>query len=223
MRILALLLFFSSVFSLQAQSDTTASAADTTVLVLEEVNVLLEVTQHCVNGKNTLSWEVQANDSLHFTQKLGLYYRHLNDSLLQKIESLDSLRIYVNNQIELVEPGIYLIDYVDSANKLHFSSNEVFLEVCTQFQLPDVFNYAPGKFYEPSQINHIAKIELVIFNSGGEQVFFTKNPKVLWDGRNQNNGALCSPGTYFYNCDVYEDLQQGQVKRNVTGIIQLNY
>lgn len=223
MKIPALLLLFFSTVSLFAQSDTTLRQKDTVRIAWEEVNIVLELKSHCVNGTSTLGWELQAQDSLHYTKKLSLFYRNLNDSLLQKIKNLDSNSIYVKNQLNVSEPGIYLIDYMDSAKKLHFSSNEVFLEVCTQFQLPDVFYYVPGKLYEPTQINHIAKIELVIFNSAGEQVFFTKNPKVQWDGRNQVNGALCAPGTYFYNCDVYEDLQQGQVKRNITGIIQLSY
>lgn len=223
MRITALLFLLFSVAGLHAQSDSSQRAKDSTKIVFEEVNVALSLSSQCVNGKSTIAWEVQAQDSLHFPKNLKLYFRELNDSVLSLFQRLDSQAIYGKRQLSLEQPGIYFLDYVDSARRVHFSSNEIFLEVCTQFQLPDVFYYEPGKLYEPSQINHIAKIELVIFSSGGDQVFFTKNPKVQWDGRNQSNGALCPPGTYFYNCDVYEDLQQGQVKRSITGIIQLSY
>ncbi len=223
MRITALLFLLFSINTLQAQLDSLRQSKDSNQISFEEVNVALSLSSHCVNGKSTLTWEVQAQDSLHFPKKLKLFYRELNDTMVEEFLSLDSQTIYVKGHVTLEEPGLYLLDFLDSVRKVHYSSNELFLDVCTQFQLPDVFYYTPGKLYEPSQINHIAKIELVIFSSAGDQVFYTKNPKVQWDGRNQASGALCAPGTYFYNCDVYEDLQQGQVKRSITGIIQLTY
>ncbi len=41
--------------------------------------------------------------------------------------------------------------------------------------------------------------ELWIYNRWGELVFHSTNPTEQWNGKNQNDGATCPEGTYFFN------------------------
>src|SRR5690606_38513480 len=97
------------------------------------------------------------------------------------------------------------------------------LDLCARYQLPDRFVYGSVKLFTPTYNQNIEKVEMVIFNSLGEEVFFTTNPEIRWDARNANTGNQCAPGSYFYNCEVYERTSQGVIKRNMTGIIELVY
>lgn len=212
------ILLISLTLVAKAQADTVA--VDSTYR-LRELSVGIKFVTQCENGESSILWDLSHLDSAQTPYKLNLKYRAYADSIASTVIHLDSAKLAKRSPVKLPKPGSYFLESVDSSRKLFFISNELFLDVCTKYQLPDVFQMSTTKYFQPTQNAHISKVEMVIFNSVGDQVFFTKDPKILWDGRNQSTGLACEPGTYFYNCDIYEDLNKGTVKRNLTGIIQL--
>jgi gliding motility-associated-like protein len=62
-----------------------------------------------------------------------------------------------------------------------------------------------------------------IYDRWGRLVFTTNNPDVLWDGRFSENNQMCSPGTYYYICTVYQKKLAGSVKVELSGYVQIIY
>ena len=60
-----------------------------------------------------------------------------------------------------------------------------------------------------------------IFDRWGKEVFETRDPDINWDGKDRTTHQLCSDGTYFYICDVFEITLAGIVKRNLRGSVTL--
>ena len=52
-------------------------------------------------------------------------------------------------------------------------------------------------------------------------MFETEDPNINWDGKNKFSGEECSPGVYFYICDVYEIRLIGIKKRTLNGYIHI--
>lgn len=187
--------------------------------------VPLEVKISCEGQKHLITWDLSLLDSTLLPSHLLLRgYRYEDtDRIFYTDRLLDSTALYEEGELWLSVPGHYFLEGVDSSDKIAYSSAEVVLEVCAIFQLPSTFTLGEGKYYRPSFNQNIERIELVIFDSQGLEVFSTRDPDFRWDGRNAIDGELCKPGTYFYNCDVYELKGQKTVKRNMTGMIELGY
>ncbi len=47
------------------------------------------------------------------------------------------------------------------------------------------------------------------------------DPKILWNGTNQNTKRPCASGTYYYICTVNEIKLRGIVPRELHGFIEL--
>ena len=60
-----------------------------------------------------------------------------------------------------------------------------------------------------------------IYNRWGNIVYKTKNPDVLWDGKDQFTGNDCAEGVYYYICDVFEYRIGGIKKRTLQGTVSL--
>ena len=110
-------------------------------------------------------------------------------------------------------------------------SNIVCVDVCPEYELPNVFTpnsdsyndlFVPKgtKDNKPANPN-VESIDMTIFNRWGKIMYTTTNPLILWDGRNQESGQMCSDGVYFYVCDVYIRTLEGTEKVNLKGSVTI--
>jgi gliding motility-associated-like protein len=106
-------------------------------------------------------------------------------------------------------------------------SNEVCVasDACPLYRLPNVFTpNADGynDYWEPFPgYAGVERIELIVFNRWGKQVFESKDPEIRWDGRNMNTNADCPDGVYFFVCDVFEITLEGSRKRSLSGSVHI--
>lgn len=105
-----------------------------------------------------------------------------------------------------------------------YNKDETQEEICFKYRLPNVFT--PGTdghndILMPFQYSFVSSVNMEIFNRWGNLVYQTNDPDILWDGTNQDNGTLCSDGTYYYICTVNEYCLNGIQPRVIKGFISL--
>lgn len=67
--------------------------------------------------------------------------------------------------------------------------------------------------FQPSKVRFIASVNFRVFNRWGQEVFYTNDPNLNWDGRSQVGDSL-PEGVYYYTCTVFE--------RRISGVVELN-
>lgn len=217
--------FFLPLCLPEAVGQTIRSNTNDSIPQIRSVGIPIEVKIVCEDQKYQIVWTLDQLDSTDLPKRLyfkGYRYDEGDHSRIDyRTQTLDSMQLYHAPYIWVGSPGYYWVEYMDSANKIHYSSDEVHIELCSRFQLADKFVIGSGNYYKPVYSQNIERIELVIFDSQGMEVYTSKNPNFKWDGRNMQTLEPCAPGTYFYHCDVYENKGGNVSKRNITGIIEI--
>ncbi|MFN4084008.1 MAG: gliding motility-associated C-terminal domain-containing protein [Bacteroidia bacterium] len=144
---------------------------------------------------------------------------------------LDSLLFgsnkYIDNreQIKFSFAGCYAVTAVDSFGNESFFNNQICVDNCPQYGLPNVFtpNNTDNKnsVFKPFPYRFIDKIDMVIYTRWGQEVFKTNDTDINWDGTDQKSGNDCAEGVYYYICEVYESYIDGTRKRTIRGTITL--
>jgi gliding motility-associated-like protein len=75
---------------------------------------------------------------------------------------------------------------------------ELFLPLL--YDMPNIFTPNGDNINDFFTINpeNAIELDMVIVNRWGNVVFESNDVNAVWNGRNRNDGAMCSPGTYFY-------------------------
>ncbi|MBI1222399.1 MAG: hypothetical protein GC180_07340 [Bacteroidetes bacterium] len=195
-------------------------------LRFREVNIPIEVKEFCEQEKYQIQWFTDHLDSSDFPKYVYLKgYRYDEDDsskIFYRNVRIDSITLFRTSGILVNPPGHYWLEATDSSRRIIYSSDKRQVELCALFQLPAKYVIGSGKMYQPQLSQNIQKIDLVIFDALGNEVYKTKNPQFKWDGRNQNTAELCQPGSYFYHCDVWEIHGSEIVRKNFTGIIEIH-
>lgn len=94
------------------------------------------------------------------------------------------------------------------------------------YELPNVFTPNGDGFndvFVPKRITPelITHVEMHIFNRWGRFVYNTEDIFINWDGRVAGSGQPCSPGTYFYVCDIEMQTPEGPVSKRLQGSIMI--
>ncbi len=209
------------------EPDSTVNQDSITVRLFREVSIGLDILEACVDQRYRIAWDFSSLDSLSQPDTLLLkgyrYDEGETEKSFYRSVGFDSADLHENGEYWLVSPGYYWLEGYDSSRMIHFTSNEIRIDLCALFQLPEQFVLNSGKSLQPVYSQNIDKIELVIFNSQGDEVYFTKDPHFKWDGRNTKSGSPCGPGSYFYHCDIWERKGDRIEKRNITGIIEFTF
>ncbi len=121
--------------------------------------------------------------------------------------------------------GCYKVIAVDSVGLESISSNEVCVDYCPRYELPNIFtpngDGINDLFVPFPDYRYVDSIELVIFNRWGAKVFETTNPDILWDGVNQTTSQKVKEGVFFFNCVVYERTLEGLKPRTIRGTVNV--
>lgn len=223
-----LFLFFCLPQCLQgAFGQTAPETGNDSMQQYRHVGIPIEIKIACEDQKYQITWFLDQLDSTTLPNRLYFKGYRFDEGDHARIDyrtqTLDSQQLYVSPFIWVGSPGYYWIEFRDTLNKIHYSSDEVHIELCSRFQLADKFVIESGKYYKPVYSQNIDHIDLVIFDSQGIEVFTSNNPTFKWDGRNMQTLEPCAPGSYFYHCDVYENRGGKMTKRNITGIIEITH
>ena len=94
------------------------------------------------------------------------------------------------------------------------------------YVLPNVFTPngdGINDVFVPKEITPdlINRVEMHIFNRWGRFVYNTNDIFINWDGRASGSGQPCSPGTYFYVCDVEMQTPEGPVSKRLQGSVMI--
>ncbi len=156
-------------------------------------------------AKNELKWSLDsqcANDEE--VTKFNVYYRPTKNSLPILIhmqsgtEPYDFLHQPDTNNIA----GCYTIKAVDAKENESNASNEICIENCPVYELPNTFTPngdGTNDVFKPLKNFFIANVDFQVFNEWGNKVFETSNPALNWNG-NAINGKPVADGTYYYKC-----------------------
>jgi gliding motility-associated-like protein len=127
-------------------------------------------------------------------------------------------------QLKFSIAGCYSVIAVDSFNNESYYTNEKCIDNCPSYVLPNVFSpNGDGKndLLIPFPYRFIDKVEIVIYNRWGQEVFVSNNININWNGNDLKSGIECAEGVYFYIVDVYESYLEGTKKRSIRGTINI--
>jgi gliding motility-associated-like protein len=159
--------------------------------------------------------------------KYRIYWKK-NDKENWKL--LDSVLFGLNQYIDKREllkfsiAGCYSVIAVDSFNNESYYTNEKCIDNCPSYILPNVFSpNGDGKndLLIPFPYRFIDKVEIVIYNRWGAEVYVSNNININWNGNDLKSGVECAEGVYFYIADVYESYLEGTKKRSIRGTINI--
>jgi gliding motility-associated-like protein len=191
---------------------------------------VLTISTDCDNSENTLSWNLPYDSCNYDVAKYVVYYSHPGMDNFTPLDSINNPydTTYIHNNLDNVV-GCYGVIAVDSVgNRSEMSDITcVNYDACPACDLPNVFTPNDDNFNDllrPINKNPKATvdhIELSIFNRWGVEVFYTEDPLVKWDGKNQKTGKLLPDGTYFYKCKAYVESNDGMITTNLQGSITI--
>jgi gliding motility-associated-like protein len=179
------------------------------------------------DNTNKLSWTPQYGGCADDVVNYKVYYKQLKEDNYKLLAELPSSQLsYIDDRKILEESitGCYYVAGVDSANNESFPTNEVCIDNCPFYDIPNVFTpNGDGKndLLLPFPYRFVSSIDMVIFNRWGLPVFNTQNKDILWDGKDLQTKEDCPEGVYYYVCEVYEVYLSGIKKRTLKGTIQI--
>ncbi len=188
---------------------------------------VLNVTPDCELVTNLLVWTNPNHSCAGDVVSYILYYTpdvSLDFQILATINNPDDTS-WLHTGIETIA-GCYTVVAVDSFGNVSPYSIPVCqdIETCDIYELPNVFTPngdGVNDLLIPFPYDFVESVNMNIYNRWGSKVFETKNPDILWDGRNQFTKLDCSEGVYYYVCDVFERRLGGVVKRSLHGTVTL--
>ena len=186
----------------------------------------ITVKANCADNENTIDWSTAPDSCAYDLESYRLYFK---DELTKPFALVKTFAgndtMFVHQNLQFIA-GCYVLTAVDSAGNESLKQGEVCVDNCPEYRLPNVFTPNADNhndFFKPFPYKHIEKIDMSIYDRWGRLVFTTNNPDVLWDGRFSENNQMCSPGTYYYICTVYQKKLAGSVKEELSGYIQIIY
>ncbi len=187
---------------------------------------VLTVNTNCALSENILNWSNPENCPIDISKYLVFFKgpEFINLVLIDSVTDPNQTQ-YAHSNLSSIA-GCYVLIAIDSIGNRSDSSNKICVNIdsCSVYRLPNVFtpneDYINDRFV-PFPYTSVDRIELKIFNRWGRIVFETNDPDINWDGKNMNNNLPCSPGAYFYVCEVYEIRLNGLSKRKITGSVTI--
>ncbi|HIF14130.1 MAG TPA: gliding motility-associated C-terminal domain-containing protein [Bacteroidetes bacterium] len=180
---------------------------------------------------NLVSWPAMSEACADDIVQYNIYYKanqFLNYGFISSLSDKNDTSFIHNGLIESVA-GCYYVTAIDSYYNESPMSNEVCVDNCPVYVLPNIFTPNGDKandiFTPFMPFRFIDHIELKVYNRWGNQVFETKDAEINWDGYNLSSGKKVQSGVYFYTCDLFEKRLSGVVKSKtpLKGWIEIIY
>jgi len=197
----------------------------------------LSIDDNCEIEINTLTWNNPNSTCADDVIEYNIYYAATQEEELQLLTTidLDTDTTFVFNELGDLGTiaGCFAVSALDSLlvydngfvnqNESELS-NVICVDNCPVYELPNVFtpnNDGSNDLFVPFPYRFVESIDLKIFNRWGTCVFETKDPAVLWDGRDKDSNDSVSDGTYFYTVTVNNVRLSGIESLEQSGFIQV--
>jgi gliding motility-associated-like protein len=190
---------------------------------------VLEAQANCDEKGSLLNWTIFDSCSKAVTH-YKIYYSPLktnNYNFIDSVSGRDSSSFMdIRKILEHSLAGCYQITALDSFNNESHRSNEVCVDNCPRYELPNVFTpdnddindiftpLANYRFIENS-------VDMHIYNRWGEEVFSTTDPDIKWDGKDKRSHQPLTDGVYYYICVVKQIYLDGDVPLALKGTITI--
>lgn len=177
---------------------------------------------------NTLNWinPMELCPETDDVTGYRIYYAATEGDQLVKIAEIDlSGQITYEHKPERGIAGCYAVTAVDTFFNESPFSNEICVDNCPIYELPNAFTPngdGANELFVPYPFCFIDRVDFQVFNRWGEVVFKTEDPNLNWNGTNLKGEDLAE-GTYYYTCQVYEQRVGGTFLSPVklSGFIEL--
>lgn len=191
----------------------------------------IRVTGDCENLSTSVQWVNPDPSCADDVVSLHVYYAPHPDSIFTEIQSIlsntdTSFTVKRTNSIA----GCYYVTAKDSIqyNNESEPSEVVCIDNCSPiYHLPNVFTPngdGANQLYTPVlPYKFIDHIEFRVFNRWGEEVFYTEDPMISWNGFDAKENLPLTEGVYFYTCKVYALRLKGLESFDLSGFIHLIY
>lgn len=196
---------------------------------------VLSVDSDCIEGINDLIWNNPNNSCADDVTHYNIYYAPIEGEDLELIATINSGDDSNANDTtftfdELLSvAGCYAVTALDSLqyNNESAFSNIVCVDNCPEYNLPNVFTPDKGNadglnniFHPIYPYRYIDHVEFRVFNRWGQELFYTQDPELGWNGFDKESALPVVDGTYYYICEVYALTLQGVVLyKNLNGHI----
>ena len=186
---------------------------------------LLSVLSSCDQFTNTLSW-IQPTECAADLLKWKIYYR---PTLLAPYALIDSVPANAPERFEHLNlqasvAGCYVITAIDSSLNESEKSNEICVDNCNLYELPNVFtpngDNVNDRFAPLTGWRFVESIDLIVMNRWGQEVFRTFDPQINWDGKNALGQDL-EEGTYYYRIKINFRTLEGIKPVDRSGVVAL--
>jgi len=122
--------------------------------------------------------------------------------------------------------GCYTMLIKDAVGNESKMTHKICFDVdeCKTYSLPNVFTPdgdGVNDMWLPFPYTNVQKIDLVVHDRWGKQVFKTEDPDIKWDGTDNHTHRPLPEGTYYYGCDVYLYTLNGIKKKFLSGIVMI--
>lgn len=169
---------------------------------------------------NYLTW-IEPDSCGYSTVKYNIYYTADSGGTYKLIATLTGIGTTSYNHVmdSTGLAGCYLVRAVDKRGNESHATNQVCIDDCPNYNLPNTFTPNGDGFndvFTPIKCppyRYITRVDFKIFTRWGEKVFETTNPEINWDGTNQKTGKPMSDGVYFYAGYYYEQTLHGEVQK----------
>lgn len=187
----------------------------------------LSANYKCIEGELTLNWDIPLTSCEESEDISGFKIYTINSdsvaALFANISNRNQRSLYtqIDPQTQSLA-NCYVIVAVDSSGNESKFSNQICLETCPSYELPNVITPngdSINDLFVPAPYRYVTEIDLSVFDRWGRKVFTTTNPDINWNGAIDGNDDLISDGVFYYSCIVYEISREGIVSRELKGSI----
>jgi gliding motility-associated-like protein len=191
----------------------------------------VSIVPNCENLSNLITWNNPNNSCSDDVVAYQLYYSPTKDGPFEQIETIysDMDTSYLYQSTNSIA-GCYYVTASDSVtyNNVSPPSQTVCVDNCEPvYNLPNVFTPngdGPNDVYHALlPYKFISHVDFRIFNRWGDQVYFTEDPMINWNGFDQKQNKLVTEGVYFYVCKVYAIKLEGTEPYELQGFIHVIY
>ncbi|MEO5675004.1 MAG: gliding motility-associated C-terminal domain-containing protein, partial [Chitinophagales bacterium] len=173
---------------------------------------------------NQLIWTFSDPNCAADVIRYLIYFSPASDAGLQVIDTIsDGTSLTFTHVLDNSVQGCYVVTAIDSNNNESSFSNEVCVDNCPVYELPNVFTPngdGHNDTYHPFlPIRFVDKVNMKIFDQWGDLIFATTDPLIGWDGRDQQSGKSSPAAVYYYVCDVFS--AQQKIGSALSGYIHL--
>lgn len=180
------------------------------------------------SGLYSLGLKNDSNSRCRAKGRLAIYFTlNLAEKPGNPMRFLDTGAHLNDPVITLNKPGFYAVrlwSVGDSVLTMGEFSEWIAVDYCPLFEIPTEFRFSSGNqqaLFSPSKSRHLDKIDFVLFDPMGAEVFQTHEPDFRWNLRRMDNGQPVESGIYYYSCTLYEKSLTSPRKSRISGSIQI--